>query len=155
MINSPPTGSTAVLSAAHTAALDTLQSRFALRIAARLNERAQALDVDVSERLRFARDKALERARASRAAIEAAPMLGTTAGGAALLGRGGSGWWMKIASVLPVVALVVGLVLIQRWQTQSQISVAAEIDAALLADDLPPKAYSDAGFAEFLKTPGE
>ena len=31
----------------------------------------------------------------------------------------------------------------------------AEIDAALLADDLPPKAYSDAGFAEFLKTPPE
>ena len=27
------------------------------------------------------------------------------------------------------------------------------IDAALLADDLPPDAYSDAGFAEFLKTP--
>jgi hypothetical protein len=33
--------------------------------------------------------------------------------------------------------------------------VAAEIDSALLADDLPPKAYSDAGFVEFLKTPRE
>ena len=45
--------------------------------------------------------------------------------------------------------------LIQHWQDRTQISVAAEVDAALLADDLPPKAYSDAGFVEFLKTPRE
>ena len=50
-------------------------------------------------------------------------------------------------------ALLVGLVMIQRWQTTAQISVAAEVDAALLADDLPPTAYRDAGFVEFLKTP--
>ena len=52
-------------------------------------------------------------------------------------------------------ALIAGLLLIQQWQTDDQISAAAEIDAALLADDLPPVAYSDAGFAEFLKTPRE
>jgi hypothetical protein len=28
----------------------------------------------------------------------------------------------------------------------------AEVDAALLADDLPPAAYSDPGFVQFLKT---
>lgn len=154
MNNSPNRGSTAVPSSNQTAALDTLQARFALRVAARLNERSESLELDVSERLRFAREKALERARASRVTVSA-PVLGATNGGAALLGRGGWGWWMKLGAVLPAVALVVGLVLIQRWQTESQISVAAEIDAALLSDDLPPKAYSDAGFAEFLKTPGE
>jgi hypothetical protein len=58
-----------------------------------------------------------------------------------------------VASVLPLLALVVGLILIQRWQTTAQISVAAEVDAALLADDVPPTAYRDAGFIEFLKTP--
>jgi hypothetical protein len=140
--------------AAQPAALDALQSRFALRVAARLTERSQDLEADVGERLRFAREKALERARASRAA-STTPALGATASGAALLGRVGSGWWMKLASVLPALALIAGLVLIQQSQTSDQISVAAEIDAALLADDLPPKAYSDAGFAEFLKTPRE
>jgi Protein of unknown function (DUF3619) len=144
---------TAVPSPAHHAALDTLQSRFALRVAARLTERCESLDVDVGERLRFAREKALQRAAAVRAADSTSP-LGATSGGAALMGRGG-GWWMKLASVLPAVALVAGLVLIQHWQAQAQISVAAEIDSALLSDDLPPRAYSDAGFAEFLKTPGE
>ena len=148
---SPPT---AVPFSPQPAALDALQARFALRVAARLTERSQGLEADVGERLRFAREKALERARASRVA-RASPTLGATAAGALLLGRNGSGWWMKLASVLPAVALVVGLLLIQQWQTDDQISAAAEIDAALLADKLPPVAYSDAGFAEFLKTPRE
>jgi len=135
------------------AAADALQARFALRVTARLTERSQELGPDVTERLRFAREKALERARATRTA-EAATPVGASRAGAAILGAG-SGWWLKLASVLPALALVAGLVLIQRWQDNAQVSVAAEVDAALLSDDLPPDAYSDAGFAEFLKTPSE
>ena len=135
------------------AAADALQARFALRVTARLTERSQELGADVTERLRFAREQALERARAARTA-EASAVVGVTGAGAAILG-GGSRWWFKAASVLPALALVAGLVLIQRWQDSAQVSVAAEVDAALLSDDLPPNAYSDAGFAEFLKTPNE
>ena len=136
------------------AALDALQARFALRVTARLTERSIEIGPDITERLRFAREKALERARAVRSAETAAPV-GVSRSGAAILGASGSGWWIKLASVLPVFALVAGLLLIQRLQENAQISTAAEVDAALLADDLPPRAYSDAGFAEFLKTPGE
>ena len=136
------------------AALDALQSRFALRVAARLTERSDALGNDLLERLRFAREQALERGRAARSAV-AAPLVGVTSSGAAVLGRGGWGWWLRIGAVAPVFALVAGLFFIQAWQDKAQISVAAEIDAALLADDLPPKAYSDVGFAEFLKMPRE
>ena len=144
---------TPALGAAPLAASDALQARFALRVTARLTERSQDLGADVTERLRFAREKALERARATRP-VEATAKVGVTRAGAAILG-GGSGWWLRIASVLPALALVAGLVLIQRWQDNAQVSVAAEVDAALLSDDLPPNAYSDAGFAEFLKTPNE
>ena len=136
------------------AALDALQARFALRVTARLTERATELGPDLTERLRFAREQALERARAVRSA-EAAATVGVSRGGAAILGQAGSGWWLKLASVLPVLALAAGLFMIQRLQENAQISSAAEVDAALLADDLPPRAYSDAGFVEFLKTPGE
>jgi hypothetical protein len=135
------------------AAADALQARFALSVAARLTEHSQDLGADVTTRLRFAREQALERARATRGK-NTAVQVGTTRGGTALLG-GGSGWWIRIASVLPVVALVAGLLLIQLWQDNAQVSVAAEVDAALLSDDLPPNAYSDAGFAEFLKNPSE
>jgi len=135
------------------AALDAMQTRFALRVTARLTERSTELAPDLTERLRFAHDKALERARAVRSA-EATANVGVTRGGAAVLGRTG-GWWLKLASVAPVIALAGGLFMIQRWQENAQISTAAEVDAALLSDALPPQAYSDAGFAEFLKTPSE
>ena len=133
------------------AARDAMQARFARRVVARLGDGAGDLDSDVAERLRFGRERALERAALARKAAVSSSTVGVTRGGAALLG--GSGWWLRVASVLPLVALLVGLVLIQRWQTTAQISVAAEVDAALLADDLPPTAYRDAGFVEFLKTP--
>ena len=55
--------------------------------------------------------------------------------------------------MLPLLALAAGLIVIQRWHSSTQISAAAEIDASLLADDVPPDAYSDPGFVEFLKTP--
>ena len=133
--------------------LDTLESRFALRVAARLSEGSQTLSADLSERLRFAREQALSHARVARA--RSASEVGLTRGGAVLLGGLKSGWWLRVASVLPVFALVGGLLLIQQWQDLRQIDVAAEIDAALLADDLPPTAYGDAGFVEYLKTPRE
>lgn len=137
------------------AAIDAMQTRFALRVAAHLTERSTDIAPDLSERLRFAREKALERARAVRSA-ETTPVVGVSRSGAAVLGRsGGNGWWLKLASVVPAIALAAGLFMIQRWQENTQISTAAEVDAALLSDTLPPAAYSDAGFAEFLKTPGE
>jgi hypothetical protein len=148
------TNSSTAISLPPPAAFDAMQTRFALRVAAGLTERSSELNPDLTERLRFAREKAMERARAARAATIATPV-GVSRGGAGLLGLAGSGWWLKFASVLPVFALAAGLFMIQRWQEDTQISVAAEVDAALLSDDLPPRAYSDAGFAEFLKTPGE
>jgi hypothetical protein len=137
------------------ARLETLQTRFALRVAASLTENAAQLPPDISERLRHARTQALTRARA------VAPQVSTVAMGSSgttlVMGGVGRGdespWWSKLAAVLPLIALVGGLVLIQHWHNQNQISTAAEIDVSLLADDLPPDAYSDPGFLEFLKTP--
>jgi hypothetical protein len=132
--------------------LDSFEARFAMRVSARLSEQAQSVSPDIAERLRFAREQALARATVARSAALAQSAPSVVGAGAALLGAAG-GWWVRVASVLPLLALIAGLVLIQRWQTDAQISVAAEVDAALLADTLPPTAYSDAGFVEFLKTP--
>ena len=127
------------------------KSRFARSVAACLSESAETVAPDVAERLRFAREKSLEIARRSRDA--SAQGLGVTASGAAIAGFSQSRWWLRFASVLPLVALVGGLVLIQDWQNRTQISVAAEVDEALLGDDLPINAYRDPGFSEFLKAP--
>jgi hypothetical protein len=141
--------------------LDTLQTRVGVRIAAHLSEQAERAPHDVTERLRFAREQALQRAREARAATEVstAPVVVATGGGTARLTLGalggGASWWVRLASVMPLIVLVGGLVLIQQAHERAQISAAAEVDAQILTDDLPPAAYSDPGFAEFLRTAHE
>ena len=46
-----------------------------------------------------------------------------------------------------------GFVLIEQRTTLEQVIAAAEIDAVLLSDDLPPAAWTDPGFREYLKAP--
>lgn len=134
----------------HSAPAEALEARLAARLAAGLNERAAALPHDVSERLRAGREQAL--ARASQvAAAAAAPTVVATA--PRLVIAGGGGFWLRVASWLPLALLVGGLVLIHEWTQREQVMAAAEIDAVLLADDLPPTAWTDPGFREYLRTP--
>jgi hypothetical protein len=138
------------------------EARFALRITALLSESAQNLPNDVTERLRIARQNALQQAQAARAAA-AQPVLApsglTWAWNKVFSSAGGSNgsdspaWWKKLVTVLPLAVLVLGLLVIQDLHSSRLISTAADIDAALLADDLPPDAYQDPGFLEFLKIP--
>jgi hypothetical protein len=136
------------------AARDALEARFARRIAAQLTERSDAVGADVAERLRFAREQALERAREARETeLQRNPLLvGVSASGAGIRARPPA-WWWRAASLAPLLALVAGLILIHNGDSRAQIKVAAEVDAALLGDDLPLNAYRDAGFAEYLKSP--
>jgi hypothetical protein len=129
-----------------------VEARLGSRLASALS--AQSLSHDVGERLRVAREQALARAREVRRTVPAgagASVLGVSAGGAAVLG-GFVPWWQRAASVLPLVVLVAGLVAIDQFAVREQVMTAADIDAQLLSDDLPPAAYSDPGFAEFLRT---
>lgn len=137
-----------------------LEARFGLRIASLLNESPAPGDHDISERLRISREQALARARAARQVTQAStattsPVVGISTSGAAVLGRHAGDWWGRIASALPLLMLLGALVAIDAWQDGVQIGAAADVDAALLTDDLPPEAYSDPGFAEYLRAPQE
>lgn len=129
---------------------DAAQARFAVRVGSRLNDGAAAVPHDIAERLRVAREQAVQRAAAVRRATAPATAVHVQAGGVAAL-SGPPSLWLRLASVLPLLVLVAGLVLVQQHHDAEQIAAAAEVDAALLADDLPPEAYTDPGFAEFLK----
>ena len=128
---------------------EALEARVAFRLAGALSESAQHLPHDISERLRVASGRAVERATANRRA--AARVVMSQPGGTAVLG-----WtppvWLRLASLMPLAVLLAGLVLIQQYHDHEQIAVAAEIDAALLTDTLPPTAYGDPGFAEYLRS---
>ena len=131
-----------------------LQDHFGRQVAMRLAAGAAELPYDITERLRAARVQAVALRKTT--AAYAAPAV-SIAGGVARLtfGEQGPGFWGRIGSALPLVALVAGLVLIHIIQNDNRASEVAEVDAALLTDDLPPSAYADPGFAQFLKSTRE
>jgi hypothetical protein len=134
--------------------LDGVEARVGLRIAALLTERSAAADHAVNERLRVAREQALARARARRLQTQGAP--GVASMGQSLALRGGpagSSWLQRMGFVLPLVVLLVGMFAIDEWHESAQIQAAVEVDSALLSDPLPPDAFRDPGFLEFLKAP--
>ena len=124
-----------------------LADQFGRRVAMRLDAATGDMPYEIGERLRAARVRAL----AVRKQPEVAPVV-LGRGGAATLGLGP--WFFRIASVLPLIVLAAGLVLIHTFQTDRRASELAEVDAALLTDDLPPAAYADPGFVQFLKSGG-
>lgn len=106
---------------------------------------------DITERLRVARQLALaQRKPLLQSRLARSAQLNSDSTLTAPMDEG-LNLWSILGSTLPLLALVFGLMAIQ-WTQQDQVtSELAAIDAALLTDDLPPDAYTDAGFAQFLK----
>ena len=132
---------------------DILQDRFALKATSYLSAATADLPYDVSERLRAARVQAVVKRKI--ATVQTAGGIFNVGGGNAALpwsSFDGMGWWGRLGSVMPLVALVVGLLTINSVQNDSRAQEVAEVDAALLIDALPPAAFSDPGFVQFLKT---
>ncbi|MEJ8809476.1 DUF3619 family protein [Variovorax ureilyticus] len=130
-----------------TASSAALEERFGRQVAARLTAGNGELSHEVGERLRAARVQAVARRKVAQQ-LRPAPVV-LSRGGTAVLG---GSWWTRIGSVIPLVALVAGLVAISVMQEDNRTNELAAIDSALLTDDLPPAAYTDPGFAQFLKT---
>ena len=137
---------------------DILQNRFGLRVAARLSAGASDLPHELSERLRVARMQALGRRK--RPAVLAHTAAAGTAGlirhgQTAVFGLGGGdrlGFWGRASTAFLLAALAAGLITINIVQDDDRALDVADLDAALLTDDLPPQAYTDPGFLQFLKT---
>jgi hypothetical protein len=126
-----------------------LADQFGRRVALRLEAGTDELSYESRERLRAARVRALS----VRKPTEVAPVV-VGRGGSATLALGEHSWFHRIGSVLPLVVLAAGLVLIHVSQSDGRASELAEVDAALLTDDLPPAAYADPGFVQYLKSSG-
>jgi hypothetical protein len=133
--------------------LSPAADRFGRKVAARLSAGTAELPYEVRERLRAARVQAVARRKVEmRPALPAIRM-----GGAVALGFGDDrlGLWNRIASVVPLIVLAFGLVLITSIQNDRRASEVAEVDVAILTDELPPAAYADPGFAQFLRLNAE
>jgi Protein of unknown function (DUF3619) len=128
--------------------LEARMDRFGLKLASHLDE--QPLSHNISERLRVARQQALAQRKKE---LNTAPASSVSmSGGAAVLGGGeGLNWFSRMASALPLVALVAGLITISINVDDDRANELAEVDMQLLTDDLPPAAHTDVGFAQYLK----
>jgi hypothetical protein len=125
------------------------QDRLGGVIAARLSDATQDLPNDISERLKAARMQAL--AKRNVVKLKTATSVNVQ-GGAATLNSGdfGGGLWRRLGAVIPLLALVAGLLTIAVVQDQQRANEIADVDVELLADELPPAAYTDPGFVHFL-----
>ena len=122
------------------------------RVAHQLDLGTQQLPHDITERLRAGRMRAVA-ARLVTAQHAQTAVGVEVQGGVGLLHLGDVGltWWSRLAAFLPLIALVAGLFFLQRAMDETWADELAEVDAALLTDDLPPIAYADPGFLQFLR----
>jgi hypothetical protein len=141
------------MSSSHWQTNQQAMDSFGTRITARLNESVQTLPYDISERLRASRVQAVDKRKSVLA--QAADEI-FISGHAGVLSAGHNGehsnWWSRLGAFGLLLTLVLGLFAINMIQDELRVLEMADIDSALLTDDLPPAAYIDPGFAQFLKS---
>lgn len=122
---------------------------FAYKVRHALNQSAENLPPATLDRLAAARKQALSRKRAD-SPIAAFLLTGAFAGSGTHSFQGPSTFLGKMGLLLPLVVLIVFLFGIFQHEQQRHISELAELDTAVLADELPPDAYLDTGFSTYL-----
>jgi len=125
----------------------TEADQFGQSAAALLRQGSQSLPAGIKDRLYAARLKALSVKKPEKVRIKQY-VLASTSGN---WSSGSRSFWNNVGWIAPLVVLVFGLIGIAQWQQDSRINDIAELDVALLTDDVPPDAYADSGFMSFLK----
>ena len=129
------------------------EQHFALNVRQVLNEAASQIPNAHLERLNAARKMALRAQKPEQPAMQwatRAAFVGTM--GAARSVSSDTGWRRGLGLTL-VMLVLVGACLAGIFQIEQQrhIDELADIDAALLSDDIPLNAYADHGFNAYLK----
>lgn len=121
-----------------------IEERYAHRIRQSLNYGLKDIPPAATRRLEAARHLALARQK------QAAPQL-ALAGTRTPLLHLGSHTHHYFKQALAVVALLLGMWISFYWHSVQYVTELEEVDSALLADDLPPDAFLDNDFFEWLK----
>jgi len=145
------------------------EQQIALLAREALDEAAERLPWRVTHRLATVREAALARLPRAVAAAQAVParaaarVLPAHAVLVSASGAGGRGagdarpdrpprfGWRLAAVVAPVLVVTVGLAGISLWTSWQRAVDIADVDEAVLTDDIPISAYADRGFGVFLK----
>ena len=135
----------------HLSSATAAQDLLGKRIATMLDDNTD-LSYEVTERLRAARTRALSIRRITQSELQTAHEIQTQNGFALLKFPRQIQWFFQtFGSLIPLLGLVAGLVFIHEFHNDQSALELAEIDSALLIDDLPPNAYTDPSFLDYLK----
>ncbi len=120
-----------------------MEERYASRVRQALNQGLQEVPPAAARRLEAARHQALSRQKLSSAEL----VLATGRGRGLKLG----GDQRFVRNLLSAAALLVGMWIAFYWHGQQYVSEIGDVDSALLADELPPEAFLDKDFFEWLR----
>jgi hypothetical protein len=130
--------------------MNTEELNFAYRVRHALNEKLDDLPASTTDRLAAARPAARARKKAHVEVRVARTELATAGGfGNAF------GWINRFSVALPLMLVLCGMVGVYHYEQQQSIAELAELDAALLSDELPLSAYLDHGFNAYIETRGQ
>lgn len=133
--------------------MNTEDINFAYRVRHALNERLEDLPASTTDRLAAARQAALARKKAHvEVRVTRTATATATAGGGGGMFADPLAWLGRFSVVLPLLLVVGGMVGVYQYEHQQSIEELAELDAAVLSDELPLSAYLDHGFNAYLET---
>jgi len=123
---------------------------FAYKVRHALNENLDNLPASTVDRLASARKIAVSRKKAQAPARLARRALAGNVGGLFNFS-----FLNRVGVVFPLLALAAGLAGVYQYQEEQRIAEMAELDAAVLSDELPLTAYLDHGFNAYLAQRGQ
>lgn len=129
--------------------MNTDDINLAYKIRHALNDNLDNLPASTTNRLAAARAQALARRKTN--AADAPARAKTRQRNTFDLGALFSMQWVARAAVVaPLLAMVAGMVGVYQYEREQRAAELAELDAAVLSDDLPLTAYTDHGFNAYL-----
>jgi hypothetical protein len=120
--------------------MNTEELKFARKVRHVLDQGAGELDRKILVGLQSSRQKALEKQRVAVAGLNFAGFGHFATSRLPAYGR----------TAVAAFALLAGVVFTYYWNSFEQAAENAEVDSALLSDELPPAAYLDKGFQAWL-----
>ncbi len=127
--------------------MNTDDINLAYKIRHALNENLDNLPASTTDRLAAARALALSRKKADAQAPvrgqEKRPLFDVRS-------LFSMQWVARAAVVAPLLAMVAGMVGVYHVEREQRVAELADLDAAVLSDDLPLTAYTDHGFNAYL-----
>ncbi len=130
----------------------TIKEReFVLKVRCALDECVANLPTSTVNRLAAARHAALERKRPEAQPVFAWAFASSTASSSPLTGKAlHPSFTRRLLRAWPLIALLIGIIGIAQWENMQHTAELADIDAAMLSDELPLGAYLDHGFNTYL-----